>query len=310
MGGGRLSYRSPAVRWMEFVGLAVEATARGHGFWARICQPPATFPGMPLGSYESYPDANTEAWRQMLTGEHPQMRKGRAFWKWVPAKERCKMCSAPYDGIGGIVSKIRGRGPGNWNPRICYACETFSRNHPGGVELTITVAFVDVRNSTELSERLSPTDYARAMNRFYAIATNGLTDSDAIIDKLVGDEVMALFLPAFAGENHAASAIAGCQEIMKRIGYGSDDGPFIEVGAGVNTGLAYVGVVGDRGNYKDFTALGEEINLASRLVQAAASGETLVTESTRSAARLPVSEQRALVAKGFKDPITVTVLRV
>ena len=258
---------------------------------------------------ETDPEANTEAWRLMLTGEHPTMRSGRTFWGHIPARERCKMCNAPYDGIGGVVSKMRGRGPSNWHPRICHACETFSKGHPGGVELTISVAFVDVRNSTELSEGLNPSEYARIMNRFYAAATHGMTDSDAIIDKLVGDEVMALFLPAFAGDDHASKAVEGCLDIMKRVGYGSVSGPFVAVGAGVDTGTSSVGVVGDQGNYRDFTALGEEINLAARLAQAARSGEVLVAESTRNAAQLPTGEKRSIDAKGFPNPIEVTALQ-
>lgn len=260
-------------------------------------------------SQQTDPEANTEAWRLMLTGTHPQMRSGRTFWGRVPAKHRCKMCNAPYDGVGGYVSKVRGRGPSNWHPRICHACETFSKNHPGGVELTISVAFVDVRNSTQMSEGMNPSEYARAMNRFYAAATHGMTDSDAIIDKLVGDEVMALFLPGFAGDDHASKAVEACLEIMKRVGYGSASDPFIEVGAGVNTGTAYVGVVGDQGNYKDFTALGEAVNLAARLAQAARSGEVLVTASTLNAARLTDGEKRSIDAKGFPQPIEVTALR-
>jgi len=146
------------------------------------------------------------------------------------------------------------------------------------------------------------------MNRFYAAATNALTDSDAIIDKLVGDEVMALFLPAFAGDDHASKAVGGCVEIMTKLGYGSEMGPFIEVGAGVNTGIAYVGVVGDQGNYKDFTALGEEINLASRLAQAAGSGEILVAQTTAAAAHVKSEEKRSIEAKGFSETIPVMVL--
>lgn len=263
---------------------------------------------MSSDSYQTFPEANTEEWRLMLTGDHPHMRKGREFWGHIPARERCKMCNAPYTGVGGVVSKLRGRGPSNWHPRICHACETFSKNHPGGVELSISVAFVDVRNSTELSEGLKPSEYARRMNRFYAAATNALTDSDAIIDKLVGDEVMALFLPAFAGDDHASKAVRGCVDIMTKLGYGSETGPSIEVGAGVNTGIAYVGVVGDQGNYKDFTALGEEINLASRLAQAAGSGEILVAETTAVAAHVKSEEKRSIEAKGFSETIPVMVL--
>jgi adenylate cyclase len=244
----------------------------------------------------------------MLTGDHPQMKSGRRFWAHVPARERCKMCNAPYTGVGGIISQVRGRGPGNWHPRLCHACETFSKGHPGGVELEISMVFVDVRNSTEMSDGLSPSEYARTMNRFYSAATNALTDADAIIDKLVGDEVMALFLPAFAGNDHASKAVEGALAIMERVGYGTSPGPFIAIGAGVNTGTAYVGVVGDEGNYKDFTALGEPINLASRLAQAAGSGEVLVSPMTLSAAHLEPGEIRSIQAKGYPEPVPVTVL--
>lgn len=245
----------------------------------------------------------------MLTGEHPQMRSGRRFWGHVPARERCKMCNAPYTGVGGMVSQLRGRGPSNWHPRICHACETFSKGHPGGVEIDISMVFVDVRGSTEMSDGLSPSEYAQTMNHFYSVATNALTDSDAIIDKLVGDEVMALFLPAFAGDDHAAKAVTGALSIMERVGYGTSSGAFISIGAGVNTGTAYVGVVGDKGNYKDFTALGDSVNLASRLAQEAGSGEVLVSPMTVSAAGLESGEPRSVNAKGFADPVPVTVLR-
>jgi len=244
----------------------------------------------------------------MLTGDHPQMKSGRRFWSHVPARERCKMCNAPYTGVGGVVSQIRGRGPSNWHPRVCHACETFSKRHPGGVELDISMVFVDVRNSTEMSDGLSPSEYAKTMNRFYTAATNALTDADAIIDKLVGDEVMALFLPAFAGNDHASKAVEGALAIMERVGYGTSAGPFIDTGAGVNTGTAYVGVVGDQGNYKDFTALGEPVNLASRLAQAAGSGEVLVSSITTTAAHINPLAVREIHAKGFADPIPVTVL--
>jgi class 3 adenylate cyclase len=69
-----------------------------------------------------------------------------------------------------------------------------------------------------------------------------------------------------------------------------------------------VGVVGDQGNYKDFTALGEPVNLASRLAQAAGSGEVLVSSITTTAAHINPLAVREIHAKGFADPIPVTVL--
>jgi adenylate cyclase len=71
---------------------------------------------------------------------------------------------------------------------------------PGGAELDSAVLFADVRGSTTLGERLEPAEYASLLNRFYA-ATESLIRYDTIIDKLIGDEVMALFIPRFCGPN-------------------------------------------------------------------------------------------------------------
>lgn len=255
-----------------------------------------------------YQDAGSEAWRLMLSGEHPLIRKGRRFWGMVPSDPRCKMCNSPYKGLGGVISRMRGRGPSNWSPNLCHLCETFTTENPGGIELEISMVFVDVRNSTELSEHTSPAHFAEAMNRFYEVATGAMTDRDGIIDKLVGDEVVALFLPAFTGDDHAAQAMQACRDLFGRIGYGSREGPFLEIGAGVNTGTAYVGSVGGGGQVRDFTALGEEVNLTARMAEAAAPGEILYTEGTRKAAGLTPGPTRELVAKGFAHPIVVNVL--
>jgi adenylate cyclase len=74
---------------------------------------------------------------------------------------------------------------------------------PGGAELDIAILFADVRGSTQLGERLGPAEYASLLNRFYKAATETLIRHDAIIDKLIGDEVMALFIPGFCGPNYS-----------------------------------------------------------------------------------------------------------
>ena len=74
-----------------------------------------------------------------------------------------------------------------------------TQRYPGGTELEISMLFVDVRGSTDLAERMSPTDYARLMDRFYNAATEVLIRTDAFIDKFVGDEVMGLYFPLFTG---------------------------------------------------------------------------------------------------------------
>ncbi len=150
------------------------------------------------------------------------------------------------------------------------------------------------------------------MNRFYEVATNVLIHTDAFIDKLVGDEVMALYLPLFAGAHHARSAVQAAQELLHATGYGNSDGPWLPVGIGVHTGVAYVGTVsGAEGTVTDITALGDTVNTAARLASKARSGEALISEAAYLAAGLNLSElePRELELKGKSAPVSVRVLR-
>lgn len=110
----------------------------------------------------------------------------------LPSEPRCQLCHAPYGGAGGKIMRRLGFGPSRKNPTLCNTC--FEKAPVGGVEMEIGVLFADVRGFTSLSERLPPDDVAQLLNRFYAVASKVLTRS-AIIDKLIGDEVMALYLP-------------------------------------------------------------------------------------------------------------------
>src|SRR3954471_19228016 len=118
----------------------------------------------------------------------------RFIWvmRHLPAEPRCRLCKAPFGGIGGRVMRRFGFGPSRKNPTLCNTC--FERAPMGGVEMEIGVLFADVRGFTSLAERMPPDDVAQMLNRFYAAASEVLTRS-AIVDKLVGDEVMALYLP-------------------------------------------------------------------------------------------------------------------
>src|SRR5437588_6393721 len=115
----------------------------------------------------------------------------------LPADPRCRLCRAPFGGIGGRVMRRLGFGPSRKNPTLCNTC--FEKAPMGGVEMETGVLFADVRGFTSLAEGMAPDDVAEILNRFYAAATKVLTRS-AIIDKLVGDEVMALYLPGLRSE--------------------------------------------------------------------------------------------------------------
>jgi adenylate cyclase len=180
--------------------------------------------------------------------------------------------------------------------------------HHGGAEIECTMLFADVRGSTALAERMSPTDFRQLMDRFYNAATDEVVDNDGIVDKFVGDELVAMFFPLLSGERHASRAIDAARAILAATGHGDSGGPWVPVGAGVHTGPAWVGAVGS-GTRTEFTALGDAVNIAARLSAAAGVGEVLVSREAASAVGLPSNlEHRTLELKGKSTPIDVAVL--
>ncbi len=171
--------------------------------------------------------------------------------------------------------------------------------------------FADVRGSTALGERLEPSAYASLLNRFYRAATEVLIRYDAIVDKLIGDEVMALFIRGICGPEYHRRAFEAASALFEAVGYGRHgEKPWIPIGGAVASGLAYVGNVGGE-EIVDFTALGDTVNTASRLASVAEAGEILVTESVREKlAMYPVEfDTRTLNLRGKETPLQVSVFR-
>ena len=186
------------------------------------------------------------------------------------------------------------------------------RTHPGGAEAEITMLFADVRGSSGLAERMSATEYSRLMNRFYAAATRVLIKTDALINKLVGDEVVALYVPLLTGPNHARPAVEAAQELLGATGHGAAGGPWLPIGVGVHTGTAFVGIVsGEEGSAPDWTALGDNVNITARLASAAGPGEALISDAACAAASLDhgPAERRQMELRGRNAPVSVRVLR-
>jgi adenylate cyclase len=162
-----------------------------------------------------------------------------------------------------------------------------------------------------MAESMSAGEFSEVLNRFYNVATTALIRTDAYIDKFVGDEVMAVYLPLFAGSNPALQAVRAAADLLRTTGHADDDGPWLPVGIGVHTGPAFFGTVtGTDGVFSDFTALGDTVNVAARLVGAAQQGEALISEATFVAAGIEggALEQRDLSVKGKSEPIGVRVM--
>jgi adenylate cyclase len=180
----------------------------------------------------------------------------------------------------------------------------------GGAEIVCSLLFADIRGSTALAESMRPNEFRKLIDRFYETAARVLFAHEAILDKFVGDEVVAIFVPALTGELHAARAVAAARALLEATGHGSEDGPWLPIGIGVHTGVAYVGAVGEPPS-TTLTALGDPVNVAARLASAAGPGELLVSLDAAHAARFEraVTERCDLELKGRSDPVPVLVLR-
>jgi adenylate cyclase len=148
------------------------------------------------------------------------------------------------------------------------------------------------------------------LDRFYAVASKVAFDHDGSVDKFVGDELVAFFYPLLAGERHAALGVECARALLLATGHADPAGPWVPVGAGVHTGLVWMGAIGE-GTRVELTAVGDAVNITARLASAAAAGEVLVTVDAAVAAGLdPSLERRRLELKGKQVPTEVVSLRV
>jgi adenylate cyclase len=207
---------------------------------------------------------------------------------------------------GSIVARAMGRRRWEKSPRFCNRCFGFLSEYGiAGVEIEITALFADVRDSTGMAEALGPTEFRGRINGFYRIASEALLGADGIVDKFVGDGVVGMFIPGLSGADHAAKATDAARRMVagaRRAGLG--------VGAGVHTGVAFVGTVGESANVQDFTALGDAVNAAARLSSAAGAHEVLVSVASADAGGLDRAglEVRQLELRGRIERMDVVVL--
>jgi adenylate cyclase len=152
-----------------------------------------------------------EVWRMILHGKVPGLQRLRQFYKLLPGDRRCKNCYVPLSGFAAPFMRLLGRRPYDKNPRFCNWCMWLGRVYPGGSEIELSLLFADVRGSVNLAETMSAAEFSQLISRFYNAATHVLIRTDAFIDKLVGDEVIGLYIPGYAGKRHARKAVYAAQ---------------------------------------------------------------------------------------------------
>lgn len=146
---------------------------------------------------------------------------------------------------------------------------------------------------------MSAAAYSAAVNAYVRTASHAIRQPNGLVDKLLGDGIMALFIPGFIGGPHAIAALDSARTILRDVS--------LPVGIGVHTGDAWVGFVGGVDDVRDFTALGDAVNVASRLGSEAGPGEILMSAQTATAAGLDTTalDHRRLELRGRVEPLEV-----
>jgi adenylate cyclase len=251
-------------------------------------------------------DVGSVWWFWFTTNAFAVDKRLRHFQRTLPRDPRCKFCNAPFQGVGGALMRVLFRKQRSaLNPRYCNLCEIAAREFPGGAEVPMSILFIDIRGSTALSEKLTPTEFSQVINRFYAAATKVIIEQDGLVEKLAGDEVAAFWGAGFAGPDYVRRTIDAAKTLLRVM-----EQQKIAVGIGVHAGIAYFGAMGTAEGLTDISAKGEEVNMAARLASKAAAGEIIVSEQALQKAGLDGSqlEARRLELKGISEPVVARVM--
>lgn len=205
------------------------------------------------------------------------------------------------------------------NPEICTICERAfqrvqKRRH---VSQTATILFADIRGYTSLSARMDPVVLSETVSAFQDRCAESVWAHDGIVNKQMGDGLMAIFNFPIKLERHAEAAVLAGFEIQRRCRAALDalaqrigDLPAdaLGVGVGIHTGQVEIGQFSTARS--DFTAIGGTVNLAARLEGQAAPGEILLSPETAALAPALAADAptRSLALKGIDQPVLAQVL--
>ena len=126
-----------------------------------------------------------------------------------------------------------------------------------------------------------------------------------MVDKMVGDEVIGVYLPGLTGSDYRQRAVSAGIELLRETGHADPAGPWLPIGVGVHAGETFVGSIGVEGGAYEFAALGDTMNFGARLVGAAKAGELMISEAVWNEVSGEVlAEPRTLEFKGYTQPVT------
>ncbi len=179
-----------------------------------------------------------------------------------------------------------------------------------GQAAEVTLLFADIRGFTAMSAQMPPEQVVKMLNAFFAEAVDAVERHHGIVDKFIGDCIMAMWGAPEARADDARSALLAAQEICERARRITVGGRPLQVGVGVTTGTAVVGAIGSK-QRQDYTAIGSTVNLAARLCGIAENGQVLITAETvmRAGPGVTTEAGEAVILKGLDAPIVPYALR-
>ncbi len=179
----------------------------------------------------------------------------------------------------------------------------------GGVNQLITVLFADIRGFTAMAENENPEDVVRLLNHYFTAMSEIIFEHGGTLDKYIGDGLMALFGAPTATPNDAKNALNAAvsmqrelQNLKKNLNEEGFSG--ISIGIGLHTGVATIGYIGSE-RRSEYTAIGDTVNLASRLEANTRGGQILISEATARATEglFPLIRREPIVVKNRQQPV-------
>ncbi|HVI88427.1 MAG TPA: adenylate/guanylate cyclase domain-containing protein [Dongiaceae bacterium] len=232
----------------------------------------------------------------------------------------CKGCwqqmhmPVPLRGLASLPFRAFGIRPSRMNPNTCTICELmFSKvMRASKISIDATILFADIRGYTSLSQSHSAEQVSSLLDDFYDACGAAIWEHDGLLNKTMGDAVMAVFNFPIRQGDHTEQAVRAARDIQQSwsakraslaeaFGFGAGD---LEIGIGIDCGKVSFGEFGR--SRLDLTAIGTVVNTASRAQSVARGNEILVTEAVRARLQeLDGSRAQAFQLKGFEAPVTL-----
>ena len=179
----------------------------------------------------------------------------------------------------------------------------------GGEQREVSVFFADIRGFTRISEQLSPEAVMQMLNAYLSVVADAVVQHDGIVNKFVGDSIMAVWNAPQSQPDHALLAVKaawGAQQKLAELRQRENRPLPVQIGIGINTGVAVAGNVGSAGR-SEYTVIGDSINTASRICSSTPGNEVWIGPETYNQTKdyIETEKLEAQKLKGKAEPITV-----